>query len=140
MQVTRPLVKQEFTTLAFTVPVAPAAPLMPQAGLGAMIDSFVITVPSTAANSIFLGSDQGVVVGSGIELLPSTTTAFKIDHDTRQLYELQNLLDHLNNGLCGTPVNPKDAIPFVVFDMSNIFVVAAAATAITFAVFKAVYI
>jgi len=136
----RPVIKQEGNAQAFTVPVAPAAPLMSQSGLTAMIDTFIITVPSTAANSVFLGFNQGVIVGNGIELLIGTTVQFKIDHDTRQLYELQNLLININGGVCGQPVNPKELIPFVVWDMSQIYVVAAAATAITFATFKAVYI
>lgn len=136
----RDLIKQEATAFAFTVPVAPAAPLMPQAGLTAYIDTFMITVPATAANSIWLGFDQGVIVGSGIELLASTTTLFKIDHDGRQVYEVQNLLIPINRALCGTPVVPREEIPFVVWDMSQIFVVATLATAISFAVFKAVYV
>lgn len=136
----RPLLKQEATALAGVADVAPASPLMQQAGLTSMIDTFVITVPAGATNSIFLGFDQGVIVGSGIELLAGTTTAFAIDHDTRQLYELQTLLTRLNDVLCGRPVVPTDEIPFVVWDMSQIYVVAAASTPFTFAVFKAVYV
>lgn len=135
----RPILKQEATAFAFTVPVAPAAPLAPQWGLTALYDTFVITVPSTAANSVFMGFDAGVIVGTGIELLASTTTQFKVDHDGRQLYELQNLLKRLTDyETCIS--QPMEFIPFVVWDMSQIYVVAAAATAITVAAFKAVYI
>lgn len=136
----RPLVKQEGDAQSLTVPVAPAASLMPQSSLTAMIDTFMITVPATAANSIWLGFNPGVIVGNGIELLIGTTTVFKIDHDTRQLYELQHLLTRINQALCGTDVLPPEQIPFVCWDMSQIFVVASAATAITFATFKAMYI
>jgi len=139
MQVLRPIIKQEGDAFGFTVPTA-AAPLMPQSSLTALIDTFMITIPSTAANSVFLGFNQGVNTTNGIELLAGTTSVFKIDHDTRQLYELQNLLTRLNQVLCGTPVTPTEAIPFVAWDMSNVFVIAAAATVISFAIFKAVYI
>lgn len=140
MQVQRPIIKQEGDALPFTVPVAPAAPLMPQAALTSLIDVFMITIPSTAANSVWLGFNQGVIVGNGIELLAGTTVVFRIDHDTRQLYEVQSLLIRINNALCGQTITPADAIPFVVWDMANVFVVASAATNISFAVFKAVYI
>jgi len=135
----RPLVKQEGDAFAFAVPVAPAAPLAPQLGLGSMIDSFMITVPAGAANSIFLGFNAGVIVGNGIELLVGTTVNFRIDHDGRQLYEIQNLLTHINNAVCGAPILPYEEIPLVCWDMSQIYVVAAAATNITFATFKTVY-
>jgi len=140
MQVQRPIIKQEGDAMQFTVPVAPATPLMPQSGLTTLIDTFLITIPSTAANSVWLGFNQGVIVGNGLELLAGTTVAFKIDHDTRQLYELQSMLIRINNALCGQAITPTDAIPFVAWDMSQIFVVAAAATVISFATFKAVYI
>jgi len=126
--------------MSFTVPVAPAAPLMHQASLQSMIDTFMITIPSTAANSVWLGFNAGVIVGNGIELLAGTTVVFKIDNLTRQLYELQSLEERINTALCGIAVTPREMIPYVVWDMSQVYVVASAPVGISFAIFKAVYI
>lgn len=133
----RPLIRQEFTTMSFTVTTAAQSPTQ-NLGLTSLIDTFLITVPLTAANSIFLGGDQGVTITSGIELLAGTTTQFKIDHDTRQLYELQNLLKKMAECMAGP--SQMEWIPFVCWDMSQIYLVAAANTAISLALFKAVYI
>jgi hypothetical protein len=136
----RPLLKQDATAFAFTVPVAPAASPGQQYPLTALIDTFLVTVPAAAANSVFLGFDQGLIVGTGIELLAGTTVEFRVDHDGRQIYECQNLLTRLVETLCGRPIVPAEQIPFVCWDMSQIYMVAAAPTAITMALFKAVYI
>ena len=133
----RPLIRQEFTTMSFTVTTAAQSPTQ-NLGLTSLIDTFLITVPAAAANSIFLGGDQGVTITTGIELLAGTTTQFKIDHDTRQLYELQNLLKKMTECIAGSA--QMEWIPFVCWDMSQIYLVAAANTAISLALFKAVYI
>src|SRR5262245_8885080 len=86
----RPIIKQEFTTLSFTVTTSAASP-NPALGLTSLIDSFVITVPSSAANSVFIGSDQGVTTTTGLEILAGTSQNFRISQD-RQLYELQMVL------------------------------------------------
>lgn len=138
LTVQRPLVAQEFTTQAFTVTTAPQSPAQ-ALSITSMIDVFMITVPSTAANSIFLGSSQAMTTATGIELLAGTTVQFRIDHDGRQLYEIQMLLREI--AACITGRNqPVEAIPFVVWDMSQVYLVAAANTAISIGLFKAVYI
>jgi|SRR5215470_7142982 len=136
----RPLLKQDATSFAMTVPVAPAAPIGPQYGLTSLIDSFDITIPAAAANSVFIGFDQGVIITTGLELIAGTTVQFKIDHDGRQIYECQHLLAKLITTLCGTPITPEEQIPLVVWDMSQVFLVAAAPTNVTIALFKATYI
>src|SRR6266496_1652085 len=90
--VNRPLVAQEFNSFGFTVNVAPAQPLGANYPITAIIDSFYITVPATAANSIFIGGNPGVIITTGLELIAGTTTGFVIQHDGRQLYELQKPL------------------------------------------------
>src|SRR5262245_48152136 len=136
----RPLIRQEATAFQFTVPVAPAASPAPQLSLNSLIDSFLITVPTTAANSVFLGFDAGVIVGTGIELLAGSSVPFRIDQDGRQLYELQHLLMKMAQQIGCTVPEIQEEIPFVCWDMSQIYLVAAAATVITMCIFKAVYI
>lgn len=123
--------------MSFTVTTAAQSPTA-SLGLTSLIDSFMITVPLAAANSIFLGFDQGVTVTTGVELLAGTTSNFRIPQD-RQLYEIQNLLIKLVK--CFSPNNePYEDIPFIVWDMSSIFLIATANTVISLALFKAVYI
>lgn len=136
--VNRPLVAQEWATNGLTVNVAPAQPLGPQFPITAMIDAFYITVPAAAANSIFIGGNPAVTITNGLELLAGTTSAFIIEHEDRQLYELQKPLIDMARTMCN-PESPE-TIPFVVWDLSQVYVVAVAATVISFAPFKAMYI
>lgn len=134
----RPLVKQEATTFLLAVQVTPT-PIAPQLGLTSMIDSFIVTVPVAAANSVFLGFDAGVTITTGLELIAGTSSNFVIDHEGRQLYELQYpLMDIRNTGMCKN--DPAEQIPLVVWDMSQVYLVAAAITNVTIGVFKAVYV
>lgn len=135
----RPLVAQESTAFTFVVPAAPAASPAPQYSLDSMIDSFVVTVPQAAANSVFMGFNPGLIVGNGIELLASTTVAFRIHHEGRQLYEIQRLLKRLVD-FQTCQISQEEQIPVVMWDMSQIYMVAAAPTTITMCVFKAVYV
>lgn len=139
LQVQRTVLAQQFTTFAFTVPTV-AAPLAPSVPINALVDTFIITVPATAANSVFLGSDAGVTITTGLELLAGTTVQFKIDHDGRQLYELQGPLKEVRDAVkCKDSI--ADDIPFVVWDVSlSVYLVAAANTTITAALFKAMYL
>lgn len=133
----RPLLKQEATTLSFVVTTAASSPT-PALGLTSLIDSFDITVPSTAANSIFIGFDQGVTTATGLELLAGTTTQFRVNQD-RQLYELQNLLNKMLQCMQGN-AGVFEEIPFICWDMSSVFLIATANTTISLGLFKAVYI
>lgn len=133
----RPLLKQEATSMSFVVTTAAQSPTA-SLGLTSLIDSFMITVPLAAANSVFLGFDQGVTVTTGVELLAGTTSNFRIPQD-RQLYEIQNLLVTIARCLAGEN-KPFEDIPFIVWDMSSIYLIAAANTTISLALFKAVYI
>lgn len=136
LSVQRPLIAQNFFARAFTVPVI-AIPLDANSNLQALIETFAITVPVAAANSVFMGN-PGVTVGAGLELLAGTTSVF-IVQQIRQLYELQAPAIQIESGLSCKQVDPA-AVPFVVWDLSRIFLVAAANTAITVALFPAMFV
>jgi len=136
--VTRPLVAQEFNTFGLTVNVAPAQPLGPMYSITSIIDSFYITVPASAANSVFIGGNPGVTITTGLEIIAGTTVGFIIQHDGRQMYEIQKPLLDIARTMCN--VELPEAIPFVVWDLSQIYVVATAATVISVAPFKAMYL
>lgn len=137
MQIQRPIIAQQFTTFSLTVGVA-AAPINGALQLQALIDSFAISVPSTAANSVFFGSD-GVTTVTGLELIPGTTSLFVVDHGGRQVYEVQQPVLEIAKAVKCYDVAPE-AIPFVCWDLSQIFLVASAATVVSVAAFKAMYI
>lgn len=134
----RDIIAQQFTTFAFSVPIT-AAPIAPNLQLTSLIDTFAITVPAAAANSVFLGGDAGVTITTGLELLAGTTTIFTIDHDGRQLYELQYPLKDTRDSVKCTDSQLIE-IPFITWDMSQIYLVAVAVTNVTVACFKAMYI
>lgn len=133
----RPLLKQEFATFSLSVAIN-GTPINPNMGLTAMVDTILICIPVAAANSVFLGSDPGVTIVTGLELIAGTTTAFEIKQD-RQLYELQYpLMDIKNSAMCKQ--DQGEQIPFIAWDVAAMFLVAAAITVVTIAVFKAVYV
>lgn len=138
--VNRPIIAQPFESFGLSVPAPPTAPVPIDANSRKedLIDTFLITVPAAAANSIFMGT-SGVGVGQGLELLQGTTVMFKIDHDGRQVYELQGALVEIATALECRVISP-DAIPFVVWDLTQICLIAVAATAITVAVMRNPYV
>lgn len=137
MQVQRQIIAQQFTTFSITVPIV-AAPISGALQLQSLIDSFAISVPSTAANSIFFGSD-GVTVTTGLELLAGTTSMFIVEHGGRQIYEVQEPVLKIAAAVKCFDVAPE-GIPFVCWDLSQIFLIAAAPTVVSIAAFKAMYI
>jgi len=133
----RNIIAQPFETYSLAVQVT-AIPLA-AFGITALIDAFMITTPSTAANSVFISGNPGVTVTTGLELLAGTTVLFRVENEGRQMYELQKPLIEIAKAVDCTNV-PFEEIPFKVWDMTQIFVVAAAITTITFAVFRNPYI
>lgn len=134
----RPLVKQEAVNFSVLVGITPT-PINQNMQISAMIDSVLVCVPAAAANGCFIGFDAGVTPVTGIEIPIGATLNFVIDHDGRQLYELQNpLMDAVSKFMC-RPYQ-SEAIPLVVWDVSQLYLVATVAVTVAVACFKAVYI
>lgn len=139
MNIQRPLVEQQFLNITVALAAANIAqPIKSNGALTDLIVSFVVSVPSTAANSVFLG-DQNVTTSTGIEILPGAPLLFTIDQ-TRQLYELQSPLEDLVRKVaCNTQLQPEK-IPFVCWNLANVYLVASAATNLAVMPFKVPYI
>lgn len=137
MNVQRNLLRQEFTTFALTVQTT-AGPINANMGLNTLVDSLILSVPASAANNVFLGGDAGVTILSGIEIVAGSPIQLAILNE-RQLYELQSPLMEMAVVATCRQLQPE-AIPFVVWDISQIYLVAAAATPMAVGVFKAMYI
>lgn len=133
----RPTVIQQVGQAVVAVGLTPT-PLTANPSLTlAYIDSFLICVYSTAANSVFFG-DSTVSITTGIEIPAGVTVQFSASNE-RQLYELQNPLIQMSEVLTCERQTAEE-IPFVYFDLSQLFLVAAAATNVVVMPFKRAYV
>lgn len=132
----RNTVIQQLNQKVIAVGLTPT-PLSDLALQSAYIDSFLLCLYSTAANSVFFG-DATVTTTNGMEIPVGVTVQFAINNE-RPLYELQSpLLQVAGVAICdGVP--PVD-IPFVYWDLSQLFLIAAAATNVTIIPFKRAYV
>lgn len=136
-QVNREILFQPFTTSIINVGTT-ATPLSSNQNKTDLIDSFILSLDAAAANNVFMG-DQGVTLNSGIEIVAGGgPVLFRIINQNVH-YEIMNpVLDIAENMEC----RPKNAvqIPFVIWDLSQIYLIAAAATAIRLAPFRSQFI
>jgi hypothetical protein len=137
MASTRIPLEQTFsqTSLSVTNSAIPISNL----DLTQLITAFLISNPSTNANSVFIG-DVNVSITNGIEIPVGSAPLFDIE-DVRQLYEIQNpamqLWEFAN---CKSYPNP-DLIPIICWNPSHWFVIAPVAgpTVVGATFFKSVY-
>lgn len=131
----RDTIKQEFFSFALTVQIA-ATPLnqgSQQASIQSRIDAIIISVPKAAANVVYLGG-KGVAAASlnGLEIPQGVPIMLSITNE-RQQYEVQA---PLVDGLCQAPWN----IPFIAWDVADIYLAAVAPTVVGVMLFPAAYV
>jgi hypothetical protein len=131
----RPVLRQSFLPFALPVGVG-ATPLNTsnqQASLSGLYDSFTVSVPFGAANTVWMG-DASINPASfnGFECPVGLPVMFSISNE-RQLYEVQA---PLVDPLCAVP----ESIPFIAWDPSNIYFAALAPVTIGIILFQSVYI
>lgn len=136
----RPLVVQDFLTRSIAVTAA-ALPIDPTLDKSKLIVGFSVNNPAAGA-SVYVGNAGVTIPGGnnpGFEISPGTAPFFGIDQQGRQMYELQQPLLKIQNGLeCGR--QEIEGIPFVVYDLSRWFIVAAGATNVTLIAFPCMYL
>jgi hypothetical protein len=133
----RPLLEQQFTTFALTVETTPT-PVNSGGNLTDMIETFTIAVPSTAANSVFFGNNN-VTTTSGLEIQAGAIFVLAVNQ-ARQLYETQLPLDELVRKVaCNAQWMPEN-IPFICWNLANIYLIAAAATSVSITTFRTPFI
>ena len=113
-------VVQQFNQQTVSVLTTPTPLSSNPALTNTYIDSFVLSVYRTAANSVFFG-DSNVTTTSGIELSPGSNTFFGITNDPV----------YYNNGT---------DYPFTYWDLSQVFLIAAVATSVILLPFKRSYV
>lgn len=120
----RDLVTQNFRTFPVTlVGTAAAVPLDISGSKQQLITAFGISNPLASGGSIYIGN-QGVTdptgANAGFEIQAGTAPFFREFQEGRQLYELQALIAEIAQRMnCGPLTLEK--IPFVVFDLSQIY-------------------
>jgi hypothetical protein len=131
----RPIIPQRFIPFALLVGVG-ATPLntsWQQANLAGRYDAFVISVPKAAANGVFLGDASiSAALNNGLEILPGIPIMLSIDNQ-RQLYEAQA---PIVDALCTVP----ESIPFIAWNVSEIYLAAIAPTSVGVLLFQASYL
>ncbi len=138
-QVIRDIVVQPFETFVLAVQVTPTQLSTALAFTKAdLIDSFVLSLDAGAANNVFLGG-PGVTVANGLEIVAGAGPAEFIIENQNQHYELQEPIIAIAESLQCAP-NPSRAIPFVIWDFTQIYLVAAAITNVRIAPFRSVFI
>jgi hypothetical protein len=101
-------------------------------------ETIVLDVVSSAANSVFFGFNSAVTSSSGMELRAGQPIALRTENQ-RELWELQRSLEYLaalmarDRGL--EPPAPFKS-PRVVFNAADLYVVAAATTALAVVLFQ----
>lgn len=135
--IVRQIVPQPFTTFILAVGTVATAisTVFTKADL---IDSFCVSLDAGAANNVFIG-DQGVTVNSGLEIVAGGGPVNFLIRNQFQQYEIQGpLLDAVETLQC----QQKEALslPYIVWDLSQIYMVAAAATNVRIAPFRSQFI
>lgn len=136
-QINRNVLSQPFSSFLLPVDVTPT-PLVATANKSDLVDSFIISVDAGAANNVFMG-DGNVTIANGIEIVAGGGPInFKINNQNQQ-YDLQlPLLDAVRTLQCqdDTPF----AIPFVVWDCSQVYLIAVAPTNVRVMLFRSQFI
>jgi hypothetical protein len=137
MQVNREIVFQPFNTYVLAVGVGPTQ-IFPAQTKADLIDSFVVSVDAGAANNVFIGGN-GVTIANGLEIVAGGGPINFVIRNQNQHYELQEPAIAIAEMIGCVGQFPK-AIPFIVWDLSQVYLVAAAATNVRIALFRAPFI
>jgi hypothetical protein len=132
----RPVVRQRFFNYALAVQITPTLINNDSLLYTNYLNTFIVSVPAAGGN-VFIGS-AGVTVANGLELVAgSGPLVFAIDQ-SRQLYEVQDPVLQIAS-IANCKNSKPQMIPFVVWDLTQMFLVAPIVTnvaiAFTFAEF-----
>lgn len=136
-QINRPVIFQPFSSFVLPVAITPT-PMISTPNKSDLVDSFIVSLDAGAANNIFMG-DGGVTLNSGIEIIAGGGPVNFLIDNQKQHYDLQlPLMDIARTLECQT--SQPFAIPFVVWDCSQIYFIAIAATNVRIMMFRSQFI
>ncbi len=141
-QIIRQPIEQLLVSYPLLVNTVPT-PLNAALDINAYVQSFTIGNPSVNTASVFWGDGQVTAstagnIGSGIEILAGTAQHFIVEQ-IRQLYELQEPENLSAQKLVCQPLEPV-AIPVIVWNPQNFFLISTVATTVSVVIFRNVYI
>jgi hypothetical protein len=139
LPINRDIVYQPFETFVVAVQVTPTQLSSQLAFTKAdLIDSFAISVDAGAANNVFIGG-AGVTIANGLEIIAGGGPIEFVIENQRQHYDLQEPVIAIAETLQCAPNQPR-SIPFIVWDFSQIYLIAIAITNIRVAPFRSMFI
>ena len=126
----RDVVYQPFQPTNITVGTTPVA-------LGTqnqIVDAMIISLLSSAANSVFIGKDSSVTTSNGFPIEAGTSIGIGTDNQS-QMYEIRAAIENLTALIAATfasSVPPPESLaaPRLVFRLSDFYLVAAANTTV----------
>lgn len=123
--VNRTPIEQTFFTQSIAVPTTPI-PFANNLTITSLMQTIFMCNPSSNTNSVFFG-DSNVSTTQGMELVPGSGPIAVIIQQTRQLYELQDP-EMISAQVASCQSIDPTSIPLVVWNPSNMWLVAATAT------------
>ena len=126
----RPVIRQTFLAYGLTVGVVPT-PILATGILQALYTTIVISNPAVGVSILIGDSGVSLVNQNGIELGVGQTLTLALRNE-RQAYEVQGPLVYAFG--CA-----PEAIPLIVWDMSQIFAVAIAAQTVGVVLFPEIF-
>jgi len=133
----RPIAYQTINTVIVAIGITPT-PLLPTQNKTDYIDSFVLSLDANAANNIFIG-DGGVTVNSGLEIVAGGGPINFIIRNQHMQYDQLTLESAMVQAQTCLDIPPQ-AIPFIIWDLTQVFGVAAAPTNVRLAPFRALFV
>jgi hypothetical protein len=137
LDVNRQVVYQNFETFTVAVQVTPTQ-ISTSFTKSDYIDSFYVSVDAAAANNVFIGG-ASVTIANGIEIVAGGGPLKFLINNQNEHYELLAPLIAISEMLGCQPVQPI-SIPFVLWDFTQIYLVAAAITTVRIAPFRSMFI
>jgi len=132
---TRPTSVQRAANFQITVPAAPATISLANGRFEC--DSMLLDIPSTGANSAFIGYGAGVSTTNGIEIQPGLPFLLQPDN-TREMWEIQRQLEFIAAMFAadrGIPCLAPYKAPRVVFNASEWFLTTTVAVVMSVTLF-----
>jgi hypothetical protein len=133
----RPLLFQPIVSRVVVVGTTPIS-LDPTGNINQMVSTFVVSVPTGAVNC-FIG-DGNVTITTGLEIIAGGgPVEFSIEDDNPMLYEILDPLIKVAEILkCGALIPFQK--PRTLWDLSQVYVVASAASTIAVNIFKTQFV
>lgn len=134
---------QEWGVINITVTTTPQV-LSNSLGPSSLITTIVLSVPTGQAQGVFLGPTSGVTITTGLEIPVGNPQEYAVINE-RELVEIESPLLGIWAAIMGAlrcPINvvQSDQVPIAAWDLTNMWLVAAANTTLNVGTFKEMWV